>query len=99
MSAAASRENGLLEVSVALEIVRRERDHLRKQVDQLQNQLDQAVARAERSEARLFEVTRSMAELTRQALLANGRSDATEITVDGKSVLRLSNPLTERRLR
>jgi chromosome segregation ATPase len=93
MSAAAARDNRLLEVSVALEIVRHERDHLRSQLDQLQKQLDQAVSRAERSEARLHEVTMTMAELSRQAILAPGRSNATEIMVDGKSVLRLSNPI------
>ena len=87
----------LLEVSVALEIVRVERDHLRTEVTILRDQLAKAVERAERSELRLHEVTMTMAELSREAILMPARSHATEVLMDGRSVLRLNNPVAEKR--
>lgn len=86
----------LLELSVALEIVRNERDYLRAEVSALRDQLTKADERSERSEARLHEVTMTMAELSREAILSPSRSNATEVLMDGKSILRLNNPVSAR---
>jgi chromosome segregation ATPase len=86
----------LLEISVALEILRSERDSLRAQVTLLQEQLQKNTERAERAEMRLHEVTMTMADLNRHAILAPTRSTATEILMDGKSILRLNNPIPGR---
>lgn len=86
----------LLELSVALEIVRSERDYLRAEVSALRDQLTKADERSERSEARLHEVTMTMAELSREAILSPSRSNATEVLMDGKSILRLNNPVSAR---
>jgi len=83
----------LLEVSVALEIVKTERTHLQAKVRGLQDQLQQAQERARCAEARLHEVTLALADLSRQALAAQARSLATEVLSDGKIILRLSNPV------
>jgi chromosome segregation ATPase len=83
----------LFEVSVALEIMRFERDQLHAQITLLQDQLQKATERAERSEARLHEVTMMLAQVSRDALTAPSRSTATEIMMDGRSVLRLNNPI------
>ncbi len=93
MGTKGEKSQRLLEISVALEIIRAERDHLRAQVDFLQEQLQKNIERAERSEARLHEVTMTMADLNRHAILAPLRSTATEILMDGKSILRLNNPI------
>ena len=97
MGTKADKSAKLLEVSVALEIVRGERNLLRAEVSMLREQLARETARAERSEARLHEVTMTMAELSREAILAPARSNATEVLMDGKSVLRLNNPIAAQR--
>ena len=63
----------LLEISVALEITKSERDHLRSQINMLQEQLNKAEARAERAEARLHQTTILMSDLSRQAIVAQSR--------------------------
>lgn len=83
----------LLEVSVALEMMRSERDQLRSHVALLRDQLQTATQRAERAEDRLQESTRMIAHLGMQAILGQRCSSATEVHVDGKSVLRLYNPV------
>jgi hypothetical protein len=97
MGTKADKSATLLEVSVALEIVRGERNLLRAEVSMLREQLARETARAERSEARLHEVTMTMAELSREAILAPARSNATEVLMDGKSILRLNNPVAAQR--
>jgi outer membrane murein-binding lipoprotein Lpp len=87
----------ILELSVALEIIRNERDYLHAEVQALRDQLAKANERAERSEARLHDVTMTMAELNREAILAPTRSHATEVLMDGKSILRLNNPVATQR--
>lgn len=90
-------EKRLLNATVALEGLRAERDFLRAQVNWLQGQLQNAIERAERSEDRLHEVTLRMAELSHEAITAPTRSGATEVLMDGKSILRLSNPISGHR--
>jgi chromosome segregation ATPase len=90
-------EKRLLEARVALEGLRAERDFLRAQVTWLQAQLQSATERAERSEGRLHEVTLKMVELSHEAITAPTRSGATEVLMDGKSILRLSNPISAQR--
>lgn len=84
----------LLELSVALEIAKHERDSLRAQTDMLKTQLEQATRRAEKAEDRLHETTSMLWTLSRDAISMPNRSMATEVMVDGKSVLRLSNPVS-----
>jgi predicted nucleic acid-binding Zn-ribbon protein len=83
----------LLEISVALEITKSERDHLRSQINMLQEQLNKAEARAERAEARLHQTTILMSDLSRQAIVAQSSTAFTEILMDGRSILRLNNPV------
>ena len=83
----------LLEVSVALEITKSERDHLRSQVTMLQEQLNKAEARAERAEVRLHQTTIMMSDLSKQAIAAQSSNAFTEILMDGRSILRLNNPV------
>ena len=84
----------LFETSVALEIVRSERDHLHDQVALLRDQLDRTTQRAERAEERLHQITLMMGNLGTQAIASQQRSGATEVLMDGRSVLRLNNPIT-----
>jgi hypothetical protein len=83
----------LLELSVALEIAKTERDAYRDRFDALNAQLAAATARAERAEERLQETTRMMFDLGRDALSARAHSSATEVMIEGRSVLRLSRPV------
>lgn len=83
----------LLEVTVALEIAKTERDAFRDRLDALTAQLAAATARAERAEERLQETTRMLFDLGRDALSTRPHSTATEVMIEGRSVLRLSRPL------
>lgn len=83
----------LLEVTVALEIAKTERDACRDRLDTLTAQLAAATARAERAEERLQETTRMMFDLGRDALGVRAHSSATEVMIEGRSVLRLSRPV------
>lgn len=83
----------LLEVSVALETAKIERDAYRDRYEDLRAQLAAANARAERAEERLQETTRMLFDLGRDAVFARPQSSATEVMVEGRSVLRLSRPI------
>jgi len=83
----------LLETTVALEIAKTERDGLRVQAEDLRAQLAAATARAEKAEDRLQETTRMLFDLGRDAAGARPHSSATEVMVEGRSVLRLSRPI------
>lgn len=83
----------LFEYPEVLEIVKAERDYLRGEAHALKAELEGALLRAERAEARLHEVTLAMAEIRRQAVLVPQRSMVTEVMIDGKKLLRLSNPV------
>lgn len=83
----------LLEVSVALEIAKTERDAYRDRYEDLRSQLAAANARAEKAEDRLQETTRMLFDLGRDAVVARPQSSATEVMVEGRSVLRLSRPI------
>ena len=85
----------ILELSVALEITKAERASLKDQVALLQDQLRDATQRAAKAEERLHDTTIMMAAISREAIKAPGRSVATEVTIDGRSVLRLSNPISQ----
>lgn len=82
----------LLEVSVALEIAKSQRDALKEQVEFLKEQLGQTAARADAAEERLHQTNCLLLELTQTAVTSRAQSTATEVMVDGKSILRLSNP-------
>ena len=49
--------------------------------------------RAERAEQRLHEATRLLSTIAMQAMNVPARSSAIEVLVDGKSILRLNNPI------
>ena len=88
------RANGhLFEYPEVLEIVKAERDYLRGEAHALKAELEGALLRAERAEARLHELTLAIAEVSRKAVLAPQRSTVTEVMIDGKKLLRLSNPV------
>lgn len=93
MSTTSERTRQIIALSSELEAVKSERDHLRKQLNWVQGYLQQTTERAERAEVRLHEVTMTMADLGRQAMSLPTRSTATEVLMDGKSILRLSNPV------
>lgn len=83
----------LLEVSVALEIAKAERDAFRSRLDEMREQLAAATTRAERAEERLADTTRMLFDLSRDAVAIRPQSTATEVMVEGRSVLRLSRPV------
>lgn len=83
----------LLEVTVALEIAKTERDACRGRLDEMREQLSAANTRAERAEERLAETTRMLFDLSRDAVAIRPQSTATEVMVEGRSVLRLSRPV------
>jgi hypothetical protein len=82
-----------LDAMVALEIAKSQRDFYRTQLDDLRAQLAAANARAEKAEDRLQETTRMLFDLGRDALAARPQSSATEVMIEGRSVLRLSRPV------
>jgi hypothetical protein len=82
-----------LEVSVALEIAKTERDAFRGRLEEMREQLLAVTTRAERAEQRLEETTRMLFDLSRDAVAMRPQSTATEVMVEGRSVLRLSRPV------
>ena len=93
MAKAKDQLRRLLEVTVALEIAKTERDAYRGRLDEMREQLSAATTRAERAEERLAETTRMLFDLSRDAVAVRPQSSATEVMVEGRSVLRLSRPI------
>ena len=93
MAKAKDQWRRLLEVTVALEIAKTERDAYRWRLDEMREQLSAATTRAERAEERLAETTRMLFDLSRDAVAVRPQSSATEVMVEGRSVLRLSRPI------
>ncbi len=86
-------KKALLEVSAALEITKFQRDSHAREIERLEAQLTAATRRAERAEERLHETTMRLSDLGMQIALTAARSTATEVLMDGKSILRLNNPI------
>jgi hypothetical protein len=59
----------------------------------MRDQLSAATRRAERAEERLAETTRMLFDLSRDAVAMRPQSTATEVMIEGRSVLRLSRPV------
>jgi hypothetical protein len=95
--AKADHKRRAVELSAALEITKFQRDAYRDQAAKLERRLEEADRRAERAEARLHDATLMLASLAMQAISAPARSSAAEVFVDGKSILRLRNPVKIRR--
>ena len=93
MAKAKDQWRRLLEVTVALEIAKTERDAFRGRLDEMREQLSAATTRAERAEERFAETTRMLFDLSRDAVAVRPQSSATEVMVEGRSVLRLSRPI------
>jgi hypothetical protein len=53
---------------------------------------------AERAQEHLHEVTRILSNLAMHAMNVPARSNATEVLVDAKSILRLNNPINVRQV-
>ena len=87
------RHEELMETAIALEITRFQRDSLKAQVEQLLVQLHSATQRAERAEERLHETTIMLSNLSMQATATVRMSSVSEVFIEGRSVLRLSNPV------
>jgi hypothetical protein len=83
----------ILELYVTLEITKFQRDAYREQIAKLEQRLADADRRAERAELRLHEATLMLSSLAMQSVTATTRSNAAEVLVDGKSILRLNNPI------
>jgi hypothetical protein len=88
-----AEDKQILELSVALEITKFQRDAYREQIAKLEQRLADADRRAERAEERLHEATLMLSNLAVQSVTATTRSNATEVLVDGKSILRFNNPI------
>jgi len=86
-------DKAFMETAIALEITRFQRDSLKDQVEQLSAQLHTANLRAERAEERLHETTIMLSKLSLQATSHAVRSTLTEVLVEGRSILRLENPV------
>ena len=93
MDATSETSDQLLGVTEALEVIKTERDCLRDEVNRLTDELERTSLRAERAETRLHEVTLAMVDISRQAILSPQRSTVTEVIMDGRSLLRLGNPV------
>ena len=93
MAKAKDQWREILEVTVALEIAKAERDAYRGRLDEMRDQLSAATRRAERAEERLAETTRMLFDLSREAVAMRPQSTATEVMVEGRSVLRMSRPV------
>ncbi|MBF9046492.1 hypothetical protein LSUCC0031_05110 [Rhodobacterales bacterium LSUCC0031] len=83
----------ILKVTVALEVAKTERDAYFTRLEEMRAQLAAVTARAERAEERLAETTRMLFDLGRDAVTQRPQSTATEVMVEGRSVLRLSRPV------
>jgi hypothetical protein len=88
-----AEDKQILELSVAFEITKFQRDAYREQIARIEQRLADADRRAERAEERLHEAALMLDNLAMQAVTATKRSNATEVMVDGKSILRLNNPI------
>lgn len=92
-----------LELSIALEIIRHERDTLQKQNQFLHKQLEQSNTRAELSESRLHRLSESIFHLVSQRDLlvakAKHKSHTVQIFQNGRPVLLLQNPVNQSDLR
>lgn len=87
-----------LELSVAIEILRRERDMLNRQNVILNKQIEKSNDRADRLEEKLHDVTRSFVHIVdqRDRLVAKQlgyKSSAVEIRKNGRRILLLKNPV------
>ena len=82
-----------VETAIALEITRFQRDSLKAQIQQLSAQLRSATQRAERAEERLHETTIMISNLSMQAVATVRPSSTSEVFIEGRSVLRLLNPV------
>lgn len=82
-----------LETAIALEITRFQRDSLKAQIEQLSAQLHSATQRAERAEERLHETVIMISNLSMQAIATVKLSSVSEVFIEGRSVLRLLNPV------
>ena len=85
----------LLEVSVALEIVKTERDECRKRTLMLEEQLAEMTQRARLAEQRLQETTEMLFHFSRDILSSRTRSTVREVVIDGRSILRLEQPVID----
>ena len=82
-----------LEASVAPEIVKNERDHLRARLGEMQYHLQQTMQRADRMEQRLHAAHASLARLSESLITPPYISSWAEVEHDGRKVLRLDNPV------
>jgi hypothetical protein len=82
-----------LEVSVALEIVKTERDQLRARLGEMQYHLQQTMQRADRMEQRLHAAHASLARLSESLITPPRISSWSEVDHNGHKVLRLDNPV------
>lgn len=85
----------LLEVSVALEIVKTERDECRKRTLLLEKQLAEMTQRAHTAEQRWQETTEMLFQFSRDILSSQSRSTVREVVIDGRSILRLEQPIID----
>ncbi len=85
----------LLEVSVALEIVKTERDECRKRTLLLEKQLAEMTQRAHTAEQRWQETTEMLFQFSRDILSSHSRSTVREVVIDGRSILRLEQPIID----
>lgn len=82
-----------LEASIALELVKAERDHLRARLGEMQYHMQQTMQRADRMEQRLHSAHASLARLSESLIAAPQISSWAEIDHDDRKVLRLDNPV------
>ncbi|MBT5001958.1 MAG: hypothetical protein HOI86_12050 [Tateyamaria sp.] len=90
---ATETEHQLLELRLALETVKAERDRYKSTSKIFEKLLTKAEERAERSEERLHQITLTMSEISQSAIKTQKNSDVTEVLVDGRSLLRLNSPV------
>lgn len=85
----------LLQVSVALEVIKTERDQLRDRLTEIRYSLQQTMQRVDRIEQRLHVAHESLARLGESLITPPYISSWAEVDHDGRKVLRLDNPLPQ----
>ena len=85
----------LLQVSVALEVIKTERDQLRDRLTEMRYSLQQTMQRADRIEQRLHVAHESLTRLSENIITPPHISSWGEVDHDGCKVLRLDNPLPQ----
>lgn len=84
-------------VEFQLQVAIKERDAFKAQAEWLQKQLSETLAQLELSYARYHDISIAHADVLERALDINTSSTVKNITIDGRSIVLLQNPVVPSR--